>query len=882
MKRLTMFQVPLRLRSTTERQPLSEICDGSAGNWPPALLTRKSTRPNRSKAWSCRASTCVDLADVGRHHQALAAQGGRPRPPSPRGSRGCARPPPRRRRSGRRPAPCAAPMPVPAPVTSATRPANRSGGERVERAGRGVVAWARTLARSARSVGKDEPGCPADVLAPLAVLLGRACWPGCASPRRCRPWGWWPLAFVGHRPARPADRRPDLEAPLPPHVAGGRALAVPRLFWMWDLTTPGYVVAGALYAAYFARGRRAVPARAGPAGSPCPALFLLAEVARWTFPFGGVPLGTLAMSQAAAPLGQTARLAGVVPGRRCSWWSAASPSRPPGSATGRWPAASPSSLVALWGLALVRPEGHDVGPLRVALVQGGGPQHTRAADTDPREVFERHLEASEQIDPAGRPRAVARERGGRRRAAWTAAARTHELSDLARKLDTTLIVGVTEDINDHHFLNAAVVYNPDGSRGRPLRQGPIGCPSASTCRCGGSSRSWPATNAGLPDRDAVAGTGPAIVHTPVGTMGMVISWEVFFADRARDAIANGGEVLLNPTNGSSYWLTIVQSQQVASSRLRAIETGRWTLQAAPTGFSAIIDPDGESAAAHRHQRAAGPRSSTIQPPRGQTPGPPSSARGPCSPSRCRRSPRHGSHPGSLPAPRGAAGADLDGRHPDRRSRPHGRLADRRAEPVATARAVRVTATDSRKRRSWETSSRVPSKAARACSSCSMASMSRWLVGSSSTRQLTPSAMSVASSARLRSPGERSRPGRSTWSAPSPNLASSERDSLQGHAGALLERAPARGHRRRRRAPAAGPSRRPARPGPPSAGPRPGAPRPAGPAAAWSCRCRWGRGWPGGPARRPRGRSGRAGTRPVRRRRRRGGPRRHRCARPGPG
>jgi apolipoprotein N-acyltransferase len=83
-----------------------------------------------------------------------------------------------------------------------------------------------------------------------------------------------------------------------------------------------------------------------------------------------------------------------------------------------------------------------------------------------------------------------------------------------------------------------------------------------------------------------------VVDTPVGPLGIVISWEVFFADRARDAIGNGGEVLLNPTNGSSYWLTQVQTQQVASSRLRAIETGRWELQAAPTGFSALVDPAG--------------------------------------------------------------------------------------------------------------------------------------------------------------------------------------------------------------------------------------------------------------------------------------------------
>jgi apolipoprotein N-acyltransferase len=74
---------------------------------------------------------------------------------------------------------------------------------------------------------------------------------------------------------------------------------------------------------------------------------------------------------------------------------------------------------------------------------------------------------------------------------------------------------------------------------------------------------------------------------------VVISWEVFFADRARDAIGNGGEILLNPTNGSSFSGTQVQGQQVASSQLRAIETGRWVVQAAPTGFSAVVAPDGE-------------------------------------------------------------------------------------------------------------------------------------------------------------------------------------------------------------------------------------------------------------------------------------------------
>ena len=99
----------------------------------------------------------------------------------------------------------------------------------------------------------------------------------------------------------------------------------------------------------------------------------------------------------------------------------------------------------------------------------------------------------------------------------------------------------------------------------------------------------------LPGRDVEPGpaSGPAAMRTPLGVLGVSISWEVFFDHRARSAIRDGGQLLLNPTNGSSYWLTVLQSQQVAASRLRAIETGRWVVQAAPTGFSAVITPSGE-------------------------------------------------------------------------------------------------------------------------------------------------------------------------------------------------------------------------------------------------------------------------------------------------
>lgn len=73
---------------------------------------------------------------------------------------------------------------------------------------------------------------------------------------------------------------------------------------------------------------------------------------------------------------------------------------------------------------------------------------------------------------------------------------------------------------------------------------------------------------------------------------MAISWEVFFSMRALDGVNAGGQILLNPTNGSSYTGEILQQQQVATSQLRALESGRWVVQAATTGYSMFVDHDG--------------------------------------------------------------------------------------------------------------------------------------------------------------------------------------------------------------------------------------------------------------------------------------------------
>jgi apolipoprotein N-acyltransferase len=74
---------------------------------------------------------------------------------------------------------------------------------------------------------------------------------------------------------------------------------------------------------------------------------------------------------------------------------------------------------------------------------------------------------------------------------------------------------------------------------------------------------------------------------------VVISYEVLFADRVREAVTAGGRIVLVPTNAASYPTEEVPAIEVAAARLRAREFGRTVLQAAPTGYSAVVLPDGQ-------------------------------------------------------------------------------------------------------------------------------------------------------------------------------------------------------------------------------------------------------------------------------------------------
>ncbi len=92
--------------------------------------------------------------------------------------------------------------------------------------------------------------------------------------------------------------------------------------------------------------------------------------------------------------------------------------------------------------------------------------------------------------------------------------------------------------------------------------------------------------------DLVPGTALRDFRVHGVSVGTPICFENTFPDLFRRFVALGARVMIVTTNDSSYLLTEASREHTIFSQLRAVETGRWVVQAAISGFSAVIDPRG--------------------------------------------------------------------------------------------------------------------------------------------------------------------------------------------------------------------------------------------------------------------------------------------------
>ncbi|MEG3987439.1 apolipoprotein N-acyltransferase [Microcoleus sp. S28C3] len=95
------------------------------------------------------------------------------------------------------------------------------------------------------------------------------------------------------------------------------------------------------------------------------------------------------------------------------------------------------------------------------------------------------------------------------------------------------------------------------------------------------------------DAHLVPGNSKQLFDTPFGRAIVGICYDSAFAENFRYQAANGGEFMLTASNNAHYKPPML-AQHHALDVMRAIETDRWAVIATNTGYSAFVNPRGET------------------------------------------------------------------------------------------------------------------------------------------------------------------------------------------------------------------------------------------------------------------------------------------------
>lgn len=332
-----------------------------------------------------------------------------------------------------------------------------------------------------------------------------------------------------------------------------------------------------------------------------PLVYLAVEYARSTFPFGGFAWVRLAWGQINGPLAPLAALGGPALVTVATAFAGVGlvgaftyrrlPQRASLAAI-----AVPLALGLIAGLGVDRQDS-VVGEATVAAVQGNVPRMGLDFNAQRRAVLANHVnetlalaeemressrhvdlvfwpENSSDVNPFTDPEARA-------------------LIEVAvRAADTPLLVGtLTRD--EVGARNTMVVFDPETGPGEVHNKRylqPFGeyMPMRDFFR----NFSELVDLAG----DFKPGDGNGVVHMGEIPVGVATCYEVAEDPAYRMAVKHGAQLLTTPTNNATFGFTDMTYQQLAMSRMRAIETDRAVVVAATSGVSAIVRPDGSVSA----------------------------------------------------------------------------------------------------------------------------------------------------------------------------------------------------------------------------------------------------------------------------------------------
>jgi apolipoprotein N-acyltransferase len=170
-----------------------------------------------------------------------------------------------------------------------------------------------------------------------------------------------------------------------------------------------------------------------------------------------------------------------------------------------------------------------------------------------------------------------------------------EIAATVTRLGRPLVVGGLLEEPPGMVSNVSLLYEPGrGITDRYVKRHPV--PFAEYIPNRAFFRIFSA-EVDLVSRDFVAGSSVGVFHV-TGTSGqqiragVAICFEVAYDDIMRDAVEAGANVLLVQTNNATFGYTAESPQQLAISRVRAMELGRSVVHVSTVGQSALITPDG--------------------------------------------------------------------------------------------------------------------------------------------------------------------------------------------------------------------------------------------------------------------------------------------------
>ncbi|MFD9130152.1 apolipoprotein N-acyltransferase [Kitasatospora sp. NPDC059571] len=439
-------------------------------------------------------------------------------------------------------------------------------------------------------------GLPRTGLAVLAGLLFAAAFP---------PYDVWPLSVAAVAALSLLTRGRTLRQGAWTGFAFGLPFFLGLLSWLrvvgWDATV-GLSVIEALFIAALGAGLAAVSRlRSWPLWSAC--LWVTQEWARDRLPLGGFPWGRLAFANTASPFTPLAALGGAplvtfavaLSGTLLAWavLRLRGPRRAPRAAA----LACLGAVAALLAGLLVPVATKGDSELKVALVQGNVPHPGMDFLGRPMQVLDNHATETEKLAAdiaAGRapkPDVVIWPENASDLDPFSDPAAYVRIDQAVKAVGVPTLVGALVDGPDaQHVQNEGIVWSPTTGPGASYtKQHPVPFGEYVPFR---SELSKVITRLQRVARDFYPGDHNGVMQLGPARIGDVICFEVAYDEIVRDTVDDGGRVLVVQTNNATYNRTGQTQQQLAMSRLRAVEHGRAVLIAATSGISAVIAPDG--------------------------------------------------------------------------------------------------------------------------------------------------------------------------------------------------------------------------------------------------------------------------------------------------